>query len=193
MKADRRILRTQNALLDSLDLLLKSSAYNDIDVLMITETANIGYRTFYNHFKNVDDLFVTLVMNHFARLNSSIVNELSYEVQLKNGIMLFTYINQHPHIFKSLYLCPKLEEIKKVMIDSQLKSWTYSFILDKSGDPQTTDLIVHYLVSSVLSLIQWWVENREDFSINKIAEIYANLVILSTANFINGKIIEAEN
>lgn len=55
---DRRILRTQEALIHGLLDLIEATPYYLITVRDIIQRANFGHSTFYMHYKSKDDLFI---------------------------------------------------------------------------------------------------------------------------------------
>jgi AcrR family transcriptional regulator len=65
---DRRVLRTQRLLQDSLRNLLSRKTFDEILVSEITETADVNRATFYDHFTDKYDLFNALIAEDFEQL-----------------------------------------------------------------------------------------------------------------------------
>lgn len=58
-KDDRRSQRTRQALGDALVELMMEKGYEAVSIKEIIERANVGRSTFYTHFTDKDDLFVS--------------------------------------------------------------------------------------------------------------------------------------
>ena len=55
-RLDRRIVRTRNAIMSAFDKLLSSNTIDKITVSAIAREANIDRKTFYLHYKSIDEL-----------------------------------------------------------------------------------------------------------------------------------------
>ena len=53
---DRRVRRTRKSLEDALIALTLEKEYEEITIQEITERADVGYRTFFRHYADKDDL-----------------------------------------------------------------------------------------------------------------------------------------
>lgn len=185
MQEDRRIARTRKALQKSLDELINQKQYTDINVYDVTENANIGYRTFYNHYKSIDDLFVSLILNHLGDINDQLKKDLNYSTQLENGKLFFSYIQKNINLFKSLFDCPLQEKVKEISVKNVLESSVYGRLLWGTDDPVIANLLVNHMVSSLYSLIKWWIKNKGKCHVSKVSEIYADLITGATLQYVN--------
>lgn len=62
---DRRILKTRDALENSLTALIALKGLNDISVAEIADHARVNRSTFYDHFKDKDDLFHEVIIKNY--------------------------------------------------------------------------------------------------------------------------------
>src|SRR5580700_5991169 len=58
-KTDRRVRRTRDALGDALMKLMHEKPFRDIKVQHVLDRAGVGRSTFYTHFRDKDDLFLS--------------------------------------------------------------------------------------------------------------------------------------
>ena len=58
---DRRVRRTQKALGDALITLALEKEYDEITIQEITDRADIGYRTFFRHYSDKDELLMDVL------------------------------------------------------------------------------------------------------------------------------------
>jgi AcrR family transcriptional regulator len=72
-KSDRRATRTRNRLGDALILLIQEKPFDEITVQEVLDRAGVGRSTFYTHYRDKDDLFLSDLdefLEHFATLLS---------------------------------------------------------------------------------------------------------------------------
>lgn len=69
---DRRVVRTQKAIVEAFNGLVLTRNYEDIKINDIAALANVGRSTFYEHFKNKDDLLARSISGLFSILANSI-------------------------------------------------------------------------------------------------------------------------
>jgi len=58
-KTDRRVLRTRNTLGDALVSLIHKKNFDEITVQEVLDHAGVGRSTFYAHYSDKDDLFLS--------------------------------------------------------------------------------------------------------------------------------------
>ena len=69
-KTDRRVLRTRSALGDSLVALLQERDFEQITVQDVLDRAGVGRSTFYVHYRDKNDLFLSDVEDFFEMCSS---------------------------------------------------------------------------------------------------------------------------
>ncbi len=74
---DRRVSKTRAMLLASFDQLLLARGYDDVSVRALTEHADVGRSTFYEHFEGKDDLLEQSLARPLAALAAATQNEAS--------------------------------------------------------------------------------------------------------------------
>ena len=65
-KTDRRILRTRDALGDALVALIREKNFAQITVQEVLDRAGVGRATFYAHYRDKEDLFMSDVEEFFT-------------------------------------------------------------------------------------------------------------------------------
>ena len=60
---DRRVERTRRALTDALHGLVARKPYDAITLTEVLKDANVGRSTFYLHFRNIDDLLASTIVD----------------------------------------------------------------------------------------------------------------------------------
>jgi len=60
MSQDRRIIRTQKLLGEALITEALEKGYKNITIQDVTQRADVGYRTYFRHYKGLDELLISV-------------------------------------------------------------------------------------------------------------------------------------
>lgn len=175
-KVDRRILRTRKALGDALISLMLQEDYEAISIRRLTEFANIGYATFYRHFKSKNELLFFILSSALKELEDSFMPEMT---TYDESVLLFKHIQEN----RSLWLAgtslpmehPTLKAIRKIL--ARIITERYEA---KSASTIPLDLLVNYLIKSAHDMARWYLEHGNDYSPDQMATIYNQLVLNAT-------------
>lgn len=110
---DRRVRRTRNALGDALIALMLEKPFNSITVQQVLDRARVGRATFYSHFRDKDDLFLSDVedfFNHMAQVPARDRNSR----RVAPVAELFTHVADVPDFFAALVASGQLEAVMEI-------------------------------------------------------------------------------
>lgn len=190
-KQDRRIQRTRQALRTALLELIKEKDYDSISVEEITQRANLGRATFYLHYKDKEDLLVDEVSelaNERVRTLSEIPfsdwvpdPENTEDKPTKPFLMVFKHIANHAELYQIVLQNEKsdriLERIRKIVAQSITE-----FMQTKvENDPipilfeVPIDLMAAYFSGSLLSCVDWWMEQEMALSPEEMTSMFQRL------------------
>lgn len=182
-KMDQRKVRTRKKLKDSFLDELQKREYKDISVREFTKKAGLTFKTFYRHYATMDEFAASLLQEEFMNVNQNLKPGMNKKILIENGELIFDNVNNKPHIYQLL----KYGQIESLIIPD-LKYWTYIGAKEEieryTTNSEITDIVVNHIVSSVLSLLKWRVDNPDKLSIKEMAVIFSDLVINSTISFL---------
>ncbi len=184
-KVDRRIRRTQRLLADALIDLMLEHSYNAVSIKDITERANIAYATFFRHYKDKDELLLAILGSIIEEMKSLLgqARDSSPEAQ---GLMLFQTIEKNARLYLALLSSegsPKLRaRVQKMVIAEFMRAFPAT--LDNSIP---TEILANHIMVTTIGLIAWWLTNAMPYPPEKMATIYAELVVRSTQHIITPK------
>lgn len=98
-RMDRRIERTRQALLQGLQALLQHKSWDEINVRMICDQANIARSSFYLHFQNKQELMDFAFSNLNDRLSRDIVFADQNQSHLVSLLWLVDHISEMSDFF----------------------------------------------------------------------------------------------
>ncbi|MCY3977373.1 MAG: TetR/AcrR family transcriptional regulator [Chloroflexi bacterium] len=172
-KLDRRIARTRRALGTALIELILELGYDKISIRKLTERADIGYATFYRHYKSKDELL--------TRYLGSILLEVANEIKPEKS-----QYEQYVEVFKALakYKDAVLIGLRLPREHQAIKPlWQKVFDMvsdrylarDESVIPLKVS--VNHIIRSVSELVRWWLTEGQDYSPEQMAKMQSELII----------------
>jgi AcrR family transcriptional regulator len=159
---DRRIQRTQQALLDALLDLLKVRHYDAISVKDIIEKANVGRSTFYAHYQTKDDL----LKGGFERVLEMLLEQLVFdETERKLSLdtaPLFRHAQGHAKLYRALAWGSGFELITtqgQASLGEKILQRLSSIAPAEGQIAVPLSILSYSLAGSLLILLKWWLEN----------------------------------
>src|ERR1700736_7024870 len=92
---DRRVKRTQNLLVKALIALSLEKGYEAVTIRDITERADIGYATFFRHYRDKDELLEGVLDVVQAELIDLLCPATVGIDPTAIGVLLFRYVQEH--------------------------------------------------------------------------------------------------
>jgi len=166
---DRRIQRTREALQKALSELIQEKGYEKVTVQDVIDRANIGRSTFYAHFENLDQL----LLSGFEPLRAEFDDFLSGR-----------NIDDESPWALSLAIFQQVQKQKGGYITlTHIQKYLYSYLLDHLNQPMPktkrnipSELLAHYIGSSFIALMTWWIDNNYPYPPEKMNEFFRQLV-----------------
>ena len=194
-KTDRRILRTRQALRHALMELIREKGYESISVEEIANYANVGRATFYVHYHDKEDL----LLDEFSQLAEERVNALAkipFSIWLPGlgekdqvsenkpsqpFLMVFQHVEENANLYRILLknqssnrVAGRIREIVTQSINkfvqTKVKNDPIPILLEIP-----VDLLAAYFNGALVSSIDWWLENMEQYSVEEMTRMFQRL------------------
>jgi AcrR family transcriptional regulator len=166
---DRRVERTRRSLLDALNELILEKGYEKVTVQDVIDRANVGRSTFYAHFEDKDQL----LLSGFEPLRAEFEDFLSgkafdYESPWALSLSMFRQVQKQQGGYITL---------------THVQKFLYGYLLDhlklslpKRNKNIPPELLAHYVASSFIALMTWWIDHKYTVSAEKMNEYFRQLV-----------------
>ena len=150
---DRRILKTQSALLSAFLKLILEQGYEKLKVASVAELANVGRSTFYEHYRTKRDLLKASVSQPFAHLADLADPDADISI-LSHVLVHFRDQNQIARTLLSGPTRPILSAVLASLVSIRLKNRSLAFPLIAS------EILARQIADAQLSLLEVWVSGR---------------------------------
>ena len=182
-KTDRRVTRTQRSLRDALHSLIHERDYDSIVIKEILDRANVGRSAFYMHFRDKDELLVHTFHDILGTVRSSrpASGGSQHERLLWFSLPIFEHLDRIRHIGE-LKLGPRgrtvlhghLQSALAVLITEDVEK---HFCARQRANEMPLDLLVRYIDSTFILVLNWWVENKCPLPPKAIDRLFHSLVM----------------
>lgn len=176
-RAERRRLQTHQQLLAATAQLMLEQSYSALTIKAITERADLGYGTFYLHFKDLDDAVWEVVYQiaEDARIETEQhISQLPFPMrEYQSWVYLFSFAAQMREGIIQLFgrngsatLLQRYQNYLAVLHEDNLRSGNYSSGLDL---PPT--FLAQFITGALVRLLVWWAETPNDYTPQQMADM----------------------
>jgi AcrR family transcriptional regulator len=181
---DRRVQKTQALLHEALGSLIREKPYDEIVVKEILDRANVGRSTFYMHFRDKDELLASGIYEMLRGLRPAEVPMLGKKPErvIRFSLPVFEHIHRHRQAG-----APGMGARGRAILHERLQQVLAELIADdvekvrqgrrKSAGQLPSELIVHYIASTFVLVLNWWVESDSPLSAMEVNSLFRALTI----------------
>jgi AcrR family transcriptional regulator len=111
-KTDRRVLRTRDTLGDALVALMQEKHFDQITVREVLDRAGVGRSTFYAHYRDKDDLFLSDVEDFLASVSTALKLHEPNGKRLLPVREFFTHVREAREFYMALVRSGKMIDVQ---------------------------------------------------------------------------------
>jgi AcrR family transcriptional regulator len=188
LKVDPRVRRTRRLLRDALVSLMLEKDFASISIKEITERAEVAYITFFRHFESLDQLLMEILDEGLGELQAHIetlAKQSETSALETEGRLIFEYIGQKADLFRILFKSQSVTRIRKKVIQNIAVIFQESCLpLARLGNPTATAILSNHIATSLLALIEWWLDHNMKPAPTQMGKVYKSLIIDSTVGVV---------
>jgi AcrR family transcriptional regulator len=185
---DRRVQKTQGLLRQALASLIREKDYDSIAVKEILDRANVGRSTFYMHFRDKDELLVSGIHDMLRTVQSKGPPSQAkrQEKIIWFSLPVFDHIHQHRRSGED-----RMGTRGRAIIHEHLRKVLAELIADdvrrelqsrrKTAGQISPDLLVQYVASTFILVLNWWVESRTPLPPKEVNDLFRALILPTLA------------
>ncbi len=185
VKKDLRIVKTQNALYNSLIKLIKDKPFEEIKVADICNDALVNRSTFYAHYSDKYDLFIDFINNLKDTMlkdleqNEQIVNTKKYYMEMIS--LILDHIESKKDIYSSILISNKSGIIFDIIGDVAVKDINKRMEISNIHQGNVpTDIMVIFYLGAVTSVGIEWLRGKDKYNkediLNYLDELIPDLI-----------------
>lgn len=156
-KTDRRVLRTRDVLGDALVELMHEKPFDDITVQQVLDRAGVGRSTFYTHYRDKDDLFLSDVEDFFEMFAGALSKHGASSERLAPVEEFFTHMRDAREFIGALVASGKINDVEALgrgifarAIEERLR------LAGITMGPEQLAAQAYALAGSLFALMGWW-------------------------------------
>ena len=186
---DRRVRRTQKLLGDALIALALEKEIGEITIQEITDRADVGYRTFFRHYSDKDELLkdvLSTVRMEMRELMAPPSFELfldpnTKDADLPDSTSIFQHVRDNSDLYRLLLFSNR--GLVQPLIAFAIEEFraNYDALIDIDIP---FDILANHMVSSMITLMRWWLKNDMCHSPDEMGEYAFRLIIQPTRDLI---------
>ena len=189
INVDPRVRRTRRLLREALVSLMLEKDFASISIKEITERAEVAYITFFRHYESLDQLLMEVLDEGLGELLTRI-ETLAKQSDPSNleteGMLIFEYIGQKADLFRVLFKSQSVTRIRKKVVRNIATIFQKSCLpLARLDNPTATAMLSNHIATSLLALIEWWLDNNMKPTPAQMGKVYKSLIIDSTVGAVS--------
>lgn len=150
--------------------------YDGISIRDLTERADIGYATFYRHYKSKDELLTSYLSAVLQEIQIGLAAEKSHYEQ---SLATFGVLDKYKDLLTIALNLPRDHRAMKPLWQEVYEMVTDVYLArDELVIP--LEVSVNHIIQSVSELIRWWLTEGKAYSPEQMARMQAELIITVT-------------
>jgi AcrR family transcriptional regulator len=166
-KMDARVRRTRDALGDALVELMQQKPFDDITIQDVLERAGVGRSTFYVHFKDKDDLFMSDADEFFEAMSMALVKHGDRSERVFPVMEFFAHVREMKNFVQSMKSAGKFHENMQLAhghFARGIQKRMEMIPRGKSIPMAQRPAIAHAHAGALISMLEFWMNHgaKED-------------------------------
>ncbi|MDX2032349.1 MAG: TetR/AcrR family transcriptional regulator [Blastocatellia bacterium] len=160
-KMDRRVQRTRDALGDALVALIREKPFDTITVQDVLDRANVGRSTFYQHFRDKEDLFISDADEFFEATAMQLSRSQDPSDRVALVREFFAHVGEMREFVAALVSSGRFRDVIELAqghfargIERRLAELARS----RRVPAERRAAMAHAHAGAMLSLLQWWID-----------------------------------
>lgn len=172
---DARQVRSRKALRTAMLELTSERPFDEISVGEISRTAGVGYATFFRHYTDKAALFADAAEELISAMILRLAPLIRAADSRSTALTLCRFVEDRRPLCVALLVGGARNAVREEILSRAIRQVDMSETAKGSWLPESLGPI--YLVTSVLTIIGWWLEQGRDRSAEEMSVIIDQLVL----------------
>ena len=176
-RMNARVKRTRDALGDALVALIHEMPFEDITVQQVLDRADVSRTTFYTHFRDKDDLFLSDAEDFFELLGGLLDKMHAPLTRVAPLAELVSHVGEMREFYKALVASGKVHDLHELGIGSFARSIEKRLVLaGVKLEGAQLQAQAYGLAGSMMSLMDWWLRQPNPMSPSELDALFHRMV-----------------
>jgi AcrR family transcriptional regulator len=176
---DRRVRRTRDLLRRALIALILEKGYDRITVQDIIDRADVGRSTFYAHYTDKEDLLLSGLEELAGAFEEHMERHFAGRAEPNPVLAAFQHADRQRDLYRAL-AGKRGAEVMRAGLRDRIKEVIVrrmpEFLPHQDG-ALPDEVMLEFLLTSLLGLLVWWLENDVPYSAEQMADMYMRLAV----------------
>lgn len=158
-KIDRRVQKSQDAIKNAFIELMSEKSFDHITIQDISDRANVGRRTIYDHYMDKFDLLEKLIEEHINELRK--LCESASELTFAEGNMIwFEYFEQNYSFFSTMLTSKGAPAFRKSFLEFVVEELDIDLDLTEGiNKGLSRNLVLRFFGAAIVEIVEAWITN----------------------------------
>jgi AcrR family transcriptional regulator len=178
-KVDQRVRRTRDRLGEALMELLVKKPFDDITVQDVLDGARVSRSTFYTHYRDKNDLFLSDVEEFFESMATALSRFGDKSERVAPVQELFAHIGESRPFYNALVESGRIPDVMELGLGHfgrGIAQRLNEIPRARTIPPDRRGAIAHGLAGSLFSLLTWWLQHGMTLSPEEMDKLFHRLV-----------------
>jgi AcrR family transcriptional regulator len=178
-KEDQRVRRTRDRLGDALVELLVQKTFDDITVQDVLDRAGVSRSTFYTHYRDKNDLFLSDAEDFFQGMATALSRFGDKSERVVPVQELFAHIAAARPFYDALVESGRMHDVMELgqqHFSRGIAQRLTEIPRARTIPPDRRSAIAHGLAGTLFSLLAWWVQHGMTLSPEEMDQLFHRLV-----------------
>jgi AcrR family transcriptional regulator len=194
-KLDRRVQRTRGQLRDALIALVLERGYDDLTIQDITDKADLRRATFYLHYKDKQELLLTVLSESFDSVVQQMdairqSDALAGKTNVEAFLVMFKHAEQNAKLYKGI-----LNSQSGVVVSNLIREYLAALLLSSlSVIPShqlsmPPEVLANFMAGAELELVAWWLNHDMPYSAEQMAQMVQTLTLRGAMGVLDARVL----
>jgi AcrR family transcriptional regulator len=174
-KLDRRILKTRDRLGDALIALIQEKPFDSIRIQEVLDRAGISRSTFYTHYRDKDDLFLSDAEDFLEMFTSYLSRRKEASDRVAPVAEFFSHVGESRSLVDALVVSGRIHpfmELARGYFARGIERRLTELPRGRRVPEQSRSATAHAQAGALLSLMTWWLQRGNGSSAAEMDELF---------------------
>jgi AcrR family transcriptional regulator len=176
-RTDRRVRRTRDTLGSALVQLIQEKPFDEITVQQLLDRAGVSRSTFYTHYRDKDDLFLSDLEDFFEFISTLLTRQGAPAKRVAPVQEFLSHLADVREFHDALVASGKMDDVRELGLGYFARSIEQRLLMaGVTMDAACLRATSHAFAGSVFSLMEWWLCHNMSISPCDMDKLFHRLV-----------------